>query len=357
MRHLILNEPNLQECAVAAAEVLSQGGLVVYPTETVYGVAVDATNASAVSRLLTYKNRPVGRAISVCVADEAAASQLVELNETATRLYRTFLPGPLTVISKSRGMVDARLASELGTLGIRISAHPFVAALTAVSSQPFTATSANRSGGAQPYSITTLLASLSPAQQNLIDLVIDAGTLPRRDPSTVIDTTSEAQDLVRAGSNLIHFTEQFQSASEEETRAVAARLLQSTAYQLRERALLFALEGEMGAGKTQFAKGIAAALGVEQPVTSPTYTLMEEYAGSWEGQPVYFLHLDLWRLTQVTLAELDLERSLLPNTVIVVEWVQPLLPHLAELTERVAGYRIFISHTGETSRSLSLAPL
>jgi len=124
-----LDNVSLDEAVSSACEILANGGLVVYPTETVYGIAADAGNAEAVSRLLAFKNRPAGKAISLLVSDETAAEQVVSLNETARQLYRKFLPGPLSVVSVSRHLVDSRLESELGSLAIRISSYPFAAAM------------------------------------------------------------------------------------------------------------------------------------------------------------------------------------------------------------------------------------
>src|SRR3972149_9381448 len=85
-----------------AVEVLNRGGLVVYPTETLYGIGADATNPEAIKKLTEYKNRPFGKPYSIAVTDREMAEEYVELNETAKNLYREFLPGPLTVISKGK---------------------------------------------------------------------------------------------------------------------------------------------------------------------------------------------------------------------------------------------------------------
>ena len=86
-------------------KVLQEKGMVVYPTETCYGLGVDATNQEAVDKLLQYKERPEGKAIAIAAVDEKMASQYVCLNETARNVYQHFLPGPLTVISRSHGKV------------------------------------------------------------------------------------------------------------------------------------------------------------------------------------------------------------------------------------------------------------
>ena len=344
----ILLMPETTAAAIAAAvAVLKDGGLVMYPTETVYGIAADATNADAVTRLLAYKNRPAGKAVSVLVTDQAMAEQYVELNATARNLYATFLPGPMTVISKSRGTADARLASELGTLGVRISSHPVAQALVEAFRGALTATSANASGAARPYSPDTALASLSPRQTALLDLILDAGELPRREPSTVIDTTQEVQSVLRVGELSSELLQKLESVSEADTRTIARSFVEGLAETLAEVPVVLALEGPMGAGKTHFAKGAAEALQISAPITSPTYTLIKEYPG--------LIHMDLWRLTEFDPAALELDRYLKPGNLIVVEWAGPALPYLQGLDTPV--YYVSFDPRSETERTISFRKL
>src|SRR4030067_1869587 len=103
-----------------AADTLKNGGLVGFPTETCYGMGVDATNTAAVARLLRFKGGRANKAISIAVADKTMAERYVDLTETAEQLYQNLLPGSVTVISQSQGHVVKALESEDGTLGIRI---------------------------------------------------------------------------------------------------------------------------------------------------------------------------------------------------------------------------------------------
>jgi L-threonylcarbamoyladenylate synthase len=349
MHTLSFSADTATECITAAMEVLVAGGLVVYPTETAYGIAADATNPTAVAKLLQFKHRQAGRAISVCVEDKEAAERLVVLNDVAEKLYTTFLPGPLTVISQDRGVVDSRLVSELGTVGIRISSHPFVSGLALRFNRPFTATAASPAGGSAPYSVEVVQNQLRPKQQELIDLIIDAGPLPRRATSTVIDTTQDAQHLVRSGGALTQTLAEYVTQSEEETRAIATKIVQRLLPELAANGVLLLLEGEMGAGKTHFAQGVGVALGVTEHITSPTYTVMSEYQAGKNT----LIHMDLWRLEHVTPAELELNRVLTPHHFVLIEWPLPLLEHLSG----VSGYRLLIEHVGETERRLTLAAL
>jgi L-threonylcarbamoyladenylate synthase len=354
MERIILT-PATQAAAIArAAEVLAAGGLVLYPTETIYGVGVDACNPRAVSKLLAYKNRPAGKAISVLVKDQAAAEKLVDLSDSARQLYRTFLPGPVTVISRSRGTVDARLQSELGTLGIRMSSHPVAQALAVAFGGPLTATSANASGRAAPYSIDQALDALSPNQRGQIDLILDFGTLPPNKPSTVVDTTQATQEVVRGGALLSELHPSWVTSQAEQTEAAGYELMRSLLYQVPECPVVFLLEGVLGAGKTQFAQGIARALQVTSVVSSPTYMLVKEYQGKAgdRPEPVNMVHMDCWRLERPDPLELGLEEYLRPNTVVVVEWPADLLQYFTERREQIAGYHLHFEALDESTREI-----
>jgi tRNA threonylcarbamoyladenosine biosynthesis protein TsaE len=118
----------------------------------------------------------------------------------------------------------------------------------------------------------------------------------------------------------------FTSSSEEETKAWAKQLVQAHFSNLADTPLVFTLEGEMGAGKTQFAKGVAEALGVKSVVSSPSYVLTREY----EGELGRLVHIDCWRTPEITPEELQLEQYLSPETVLVIEWPAPLVPYLRD---------------------------
>jgi len=100
IRLMVILKSNNNNVIDEVVAVLKRGGLVVFPTETVYGIGADATNTAAIKRLNKYKMRPLGKPYSVAVADQRMAEEYVELNETAKNLYMKFLPGPMTVVSK-----------------------------------------------------------------------------------------------------------------------------------------------------------------------------------------------------------------------------------------------------------------
>lgn len=302
-----------------ASRVLESGGLVIYPTETMYGAGVDATNASAVEKLTRYKNRPLGKPYSIVLQNTEMAKEYGTLNETATNLFREFLPGPLTVVVKGKGKLAPGVESEDGKIGIRIPDYKFVQDLLVNFGKPITATSANTSYKKRPYKISDILDNLSKKQKDLIDLIIDAGTLPTRDPSTVVDTTFDEKVTLRQGEIKFPGKNEVTSRSEEGTQNTAKEIWQKYQNYLGKRAIIFALQGEMGAGKTQFTKGLARAMGITELVTSPTFALENEYGP--KGNKLY--HFDAWRLEKSDeLQALGFENLLKNKSVIAIEWAE-----------------------------------
>lgn len=321
-----------------ALQTLKAGGIIIYPTETAYGVGVDATNPDAVTKLLNYKKRPQGKAISIGVVSEAMAKNYVEINATAEHIYKEFLPGPVTVISKSKGNIDNRLESEKQTLGIRIPDAPVILEIIKQFGKPVTTTSANSSGKKTPYEINDILKNISQKQMDLIDLVIDGGTLPKRLTSTVIDTTTDDIKTYRAGSISFEKTnfEAIQSHSVEETIQLGRNFMDKTRKSINNFAVIFLLSGELGAGKTHFTKGIAQSLGITQTIKSPTYTYVNEYilknvkriSQHVERDASLLYHLDAWRIeTKTDLEELNIENMIKPRSVLVIEWPEILVNH------------------------------
>jgi L-threonylcarbamoyladenylate synthase len=324
MRITKLSKNNYSAIVLQAVKVLKAGGLVIYPTETCYGAGVDATNLKAVDKLLAYKTRREGKPLSIAVSSQSMASNYVKLNTSAINLYQKFLPGPLTVISKGINKVTLGVQSETNTLGIRIPDYPLVINMVKKLQKPITATSANVSYKKRPYSIKDILNNTSKKQQNLIDLIIDAGTLPKRPASTIIDTTLD--DLLLRGKGFgtpraSSEPKKVVSHSPQQTINLAKTIMLKNVVSLTTRPLVFLLIGDLGAGKTQFAKGIGQFLKIKQPITSPTYTIEKEYPYTRHSIKGLFIHLDTWRLQNIEeLKELKLETRLKPKNVIAIEW-------------------------------------
>lgn len=172
------------DAVAAAARCLAQGGLVAFPTETVYGLGADATDGQAVARLYAAKGRPAFNPLIAHVADTAAARKLAVFNTAAERLAAAFWPGPLTLVLPHKPgcpVSDLALAG-LDTIALRIPAHTVARDLLAAFGKPVVAPSANRSGHVSPTDASHVLADL----RGRIDLIIDDGPCPVGVESTIV---------------------------------------------------------------------------------------------------------------------------------------------------------------------------
>jgi L-threonylcarbamoyladenylate synthase len=179
-----------------AAQCLASGGLVAFPTETVYGLGADATDAHAVARLYAAKGRPAFNPLIAHVAQAANAATVAVLGPTAQRLAQAFWPGPLTlVLPKAPGCAVCDLAtSGLDSIAVRVPAHPLAQAILAAFGKPVVAPSANLSGRVSPTSAAHVRADLD----GRIDLIVDGGVTPVGIESTIVSCLG-APTLLRPG--------------------------------------------------------------------------------------------------------------------------------------------------------------
>jgi L-threonylcarbamoyladenylate synthase len=187
----------LQRDLAVAASVLDRGGLVAFPTETVYGLAADPSSFDAVARVFRAKGRQANEPLPLIAADVDAARSLATVwSPLTSRLASTFWPGPLTLIVP---VDDSRVAAGVtaggGSIGVRVSSHPVASALAAVSpAGVITATSANLSG--TPAHVTAAAVS---AALPTIDLIVYGGDAPGGPASTIVDVTGAEPRLIREG--------------------------------------------------------------------------------------------------------------------------------------------------------------
>jgi L-threonylcarbamoyladenylate synthase len=170
--------------AADAARTLAAGGLVAFPTETVYGLGADATSGAAVARLYQAKGRPSFNPLIAHVGDLGAARALAHFNRDAERLAAAFWPGPLTLVLPRRAPCPvAELATAgLDTIAVRVPSHPLARAVLAAFGRPVVAPSANRSGHVSPTTAQHVLADL----RGRIELVVDGGPTPMGLESTIV---------------------------------------------------------------------------------------------------------------------------------------------------------------------------
>lgn len=431
------------------AKVLKNSGLIVFPTDTIYGLGANATDQKAVDKLLKFKGKREHKAISIVAKDKQMASKYADINHTAHNLYNKFLPGPFTIISNLPSPLTPHpsplaigVPSQENTIGIRIIPHPFLKHLFEYIRFPITATSANISGGANNSSIKDFLKRTPASKLKLIDLIIDAGTLRKSKPSTVIDTTKEDTPILRHGPIKIssrqsaassqisvvsnqgsEFKSKHISKSETQTKSIAKKLikqlLQPTHPQhlvLKDsknkhrvlsapkhlqiqpdlKPILIALQGQLGSGKTIFTQGIAQALGITEPIKSPTYTLLKEYefdpsvilernlnnkgeaiesrSSSYQLPATSYklIHIDAWRLSsEEEFADLNLDQYLNPSSnqqpdlpsyklqatsypIIVLEWPQRLTSLIPKLQKKTHLILVDIKITGQSTRLITI---
>lgn len=290
--------------------ILENGGLVIFPSDTVYGLLCDATNKKAVEKLIQFKNRPPGKAISV-FCDFDLLNGLVEISDIQEKLIKEILPGAFTVIFPSRHKVNKLLESEKETLGIRIPKYQLINQLIQKYKKPVTATSANLAGSSPHYSIKTLQNELTDKQKKLIDLIVDVGTLPRNKPSTVIDLTHPDVKILRQGDVNFSRTKVFLSKSANETKKIASKIFKEN-IRNKNKPLIFIIEGEMGVGKTVFVKGLGENLGINN-IISPTFVIYYEYGN--------FYHFDLYQIEdKKEFNDLGIEKLLKPENILCFEW-------------------------------------
>lgn len=173
-----------RDAVAAGARVLGAGGLVAFPTETVYGLGADATNGEAVARLYAAKGRPRFNPLIAHVADTTEARGLARLDADAELLARAFWPGPLTlVLPKSAACPVSQLATAgLDTIAVRVPDHPVAHDVLAAFGKPVVAPSANRSGHVSPTSAAHVAADLN----GRIDLIVDGGSASIGVESTIV---------------------------------------------------------------------------------------------------------------------------------------------------------------------------
>ncbi len=330
MKILDIKDNNYQKLIQKTAEIINAGGLVVYPSDTVYILAVDPTNEIGVKKLLAFKNRWAGKAISVAVLDNNMAMEYVNLNDNVINIYSSLLPGPFTIVSEGKHKMAIGIEAENGTLGIRIPDNKYIYDLVKILNKPITATSANLSGRTPNYSVESFLRPLSNKKKNMIDLIVNAGKLPRNKPSTVIDATESEIKILRRGDLIAKNSTSLISKSEKETERIAGFLLRKN-LSGGNKPLVFLLSGDLGCGKTVFSRKIGHLLGVKDKITSPTFVIYNEYQISPSGyQPVSFsennkikkfIHMDLYKITsEKDLEEIKFLEMFGKNTLTCIEW-------------------------------------
>lgn len=186
----------MDEAIRKAGGVLLSGGLVAYPTESFYGLAVDATNEEAIRRLFTAKKRRPDRPVLILIPSlESLTRYVSHIPLVASQLIKTFWPGGLTLVFEAGPEISPLLTAGTGKIGIRLSSHPIATALARAIKGPITGTSANLSGTPPCRTAQEVRQSLGEKA----DLILDGGKTEGKIGSTILDVTVAPPQILREG--------------------------------------------------------------------------------------------------------------------------------------------------------------
>ncbi len=191
---LIIKEENPDSPEVTAS-VLNKSGIIIYPTETLYGLGAPAVNEDSLEKVFNIKGRLQGKPIPILVRDNEMLSEFAVVTDEAVRLIEKFLPGPLTLVLEQKRKLPYLISAGTGKIAIRISGYRFVARLFNFLSEPLTSTSANISGQENIFSFNEIYETFN----SKVELIVDSGNLPRSKGSTVIDLTVKPAEIIREG--------------------------------------------------------------------------------------------------------------------------------------------------------------
>jgi len=173
---------------------LKAGELVVYPTDTLYGVGADPFNENSVKKVYIAKNRPFDMPLSLAVSNEKMMESIAVLNDNARKLIRKFLPGPLTIMLTKKPNLPDILTSGSNQIGVRIPDHPFALRLIDKFG-PITSTSANLHSHQDPTEASVALKDL----KGHVGILVDCGKTRFAEPSTIIDVSEGLVEIIRKG--------------------------------------------------------------------------------------------------------------------------------------------------------------
>ncbi|MEK7093089.1 MAG: L-threonylcarbamoyladenylate synthase [Patescibacteria group bacterium] len=214
MEILSLAAENTRQYAARAAVVLRAGGVVLYPTDTLYGLGADALSDEAVAKIFSIKGRNEGKPVHAIVRDIAMAEKYGEISDTTRALADKLPRGQITFVVPKKQTMNSGISKEIPTFGFRIPENAFCLQMLSAFGGPITATSANRAGMEPQRSVEAILeqlnsyASVLPARRSLgaggqktairnIALIIDAGELPPRKSSTVVEISGDCVSVLR----------------------------------------------------------------------------------------------------------------------------------------------------------------
>jgi L-threonylcarbamoyladenylate synthase len=195
MEIIKVDSEDIREALEAAVKVICEGGIVAYPTETFYGLAVRFDDDEALKKLTELKGRPTGKSLPLIVGTEASLPMVADgVSDTARRLIEVYWPGPLTIVLKAREGLPEQITLK-GKVAVRVPGESLGLQLARTLTFPVTATSANPSGMPPPVDAETVVKYFPEG----VDLVLDAGLTKGGASSTVVDASEEQIRIIRPG--------------------------------------------------------------------------------------------------------------------------------------------------------------
>lgn len=184
-----------KDAADKVANILNKGGVIVYPTETLYGIGAAASNDNAVERIFEIKGRPHGKPIPLLIKNLEMLFRIAHSSDLASAMAKEYWPGALTIILELKETLPELITCGTGKIALRISSHPFLQSLFNVISEPLTSTSANVSNGPNLSDPKELFETFN----GKVDLIVDSGKIPESRGSTIVDLTLDPPRVLREG--------------------------------------------------------------------------------------------------------------------------------------------------------------
>ena len=193
-----LNE-DYSEVVREAVLVLERGGVIIYPTDTLYGIGADALNGEAVRKVFSMKERSLSKPLPMFVRNIMWAKELAYVKKRDEKTLEKVWPGRVTVVLPKRDIIPDILTSGHKTVGIRVPDYPMIDQLLKLFGYPITSTSANISGEEPTNDINKIIETFSKKLSRQPDLIIDVGILPKSEPSAIVDLTGDKPKVSRIG--------------------------------------------------------------------------------------------------------------------------------------------------------------
>lgn len=185
-----------KEVIAEAVHIIKNGGVVAFPTRSLYGLGVDALNPKAVQKIFKIKQRPLEKPILVLINDRETINIFArEIPSSANRIINQFWPGNVTIILEARSNLPSELTAGTGKIGVRLPQHPVASALVKQFGSPITGTSANISGKQGCFRVSDLDGEVT----SKLDFILDAGALKEGKGSTIVDATTHPPKVLREG--------------------------------------------------------------------------------------------------------------------------------------------------------------